>query len=450
MIFWSAYLFLFVLGALLLHGKLLYLLVYTFLIIHIGVKRFVHQGLSNLQVQRNVEETHVFQGESTQIKVVFRNPTALPVPWLMVKDRLDINLGAGFKQHVVSLMPFGTCIWTYEVTGRTRGMYPLGPMTLASGDPFGLYQQPGVAGKRDFVVVYPRIRALSELGLPSRLPFGDTRTNWRIFEDPSRTIGVRDYHPGDGLKRIHWKVSARKRQLQVKQYQPTMELNTIIFLNLRQVEYDVHAFTPLRERAIETSASVAFHLEKSGIPLGFVCNGWIPPEVYEYELLDRAVVLNEAGDVFEGTSGLTMDMGGGSGSAGRDENREKSRTKQAKGNHTPDITVLPRTGAQNLIKMLEIMAVVNFNDTEIPFTEFVRRHSHRFSWGTTLIIITPGDTGELIDLSFSLLQRGFNVVILVTGFRVIHRNLAAGQGGRGLRIFHINLQPGTGILQVEA
>ena len=49
-----------------------------------------------------------------------------------------------------------------------------------------------------YLLVYPKVVPLERLGLPASSPFGDVpvRRQW-LFEDPMRTVGVREYRPGD-------------------------------------------------------------------------------------------------------------------------------------------------------------------------------------------------------------------------------------------------------------
>jgi uncharacterized protein (DUF58 family) len=70
------------------------------------------------------------------------------------------------------------------------------------------------------VTVFPEMISLSDINLQAEDPFGDRRSRRRLFEDPNRPMGVREYHPEDELRHIHWPATARTNQLQVKVYQP--------------------------------------------------------------------------------------------------------------------------------------------------------------------------------------------------------------------------------------
>jgi len=65
----------------------------------------------------------------------------------------------------------------------------LRPATLESGDLFGLFRSLERRKQQDWLIVYPKVLPLSELGLPAKKPFGDIRSQKRIFEDGSRTVG---------------------------------------------------------------------------------------------------------------------------------------------------------------------------------------------------------------------------------------------------------------------
>ena len=112
----------------------------------------------------------------------------------------------------------------YRVTCGARGFHAFGPATLRTGDVFGLATQEIDIPGEDYLLVYPKIVPLERLGLPARNPFGDVplRRQW-LFEDPLRTVGVRDYRPGDSPRRLHWKATARApgQALQVKLFEPT-------------------------------------------------------------------------------------------------------------------------------------------------------------------------------------------------------------------------------------
>src|SRR5205814_1197432 len=99
---------------------------------------------------------------------------------------------------------------------RSRGVYQVGPLELTSGDPFGFFTQRALLFERATVLVYPRVVPLRRLGFPLAAGLGASQRRRALQDDPSRAAGVRAYRPGDPLRRIHWKATARQGELQVR------------------------------------------------------------------------------------------------------------------------------------------------------------------------------------------------------------------------------------------
>lgn len=129
----------------------------------------------------------------------------------------------------------------------------------------------------DYLLVYPRVVPLPDVVLPSHRPFGEVKAQERLFEDPIRTMGLREYQSGDPLKRIHWRASARHRELLVKVYEPTITLHVIILLNAATMGEYTPSYDPvLLERAITVAASVAKHAFDHRCAVGLYSSGSLP------------------------------------------------------------------------------------------------------------------------------------------------------------------------------
>ncbi|MFN2241492.1 MAG: DUF58 domain-containing protein, partial [Anaerolineae bacterium] len=170
-------------------------------------------------------ERRVFWDERFEVQIEVRNGSLLPVLWMRIADTVPAELAAGklFRQ-VVSLSPRERLRLTYTLVGRRRGYYELGPLVTEGGDLLGSASYEKRHAEDDHVIVYPKIVALRDLGFPSQSPFGTLPSRERLFEDPTRIRGVRDYQPGDSLRRMDWKTSARVGTLQVRRFEPAIAL----------------------------------------------------------------------------------------------------------------------------------------------------------------------------------------------------------------------------------
>jgi uncharacterized protein (DUF58 family) len=241
-----------------------------------------HFSLKGVRCERQLNGQRAFPGETLEMKLRLVNRKPLPLPWIEITDEVpagftpDLSEGSrpGFNQISLStsIMWYSAINWKYSLHCQRRGYYPLGPLTVTSGDIFGFYPRTATATATDHIIVYPRVFSLSRLAIPSLYPLGEAKSEKRIFEDPSRTIGVREYSPGDSLRRIHWKASARHRQLQVKVFEPTTTLKAAIFLAIDSFQNQGLWDYDAMELGISTAASLAQFMIDKNSQVGLLSN----------------------------------------------------------------------------------------------------------------------------------------------------------------------------------
>ena len=166
-----------------------------------------------------------------------------------------------FSWAIPVLQPGQIATTSFQLTPTKRGEHQLDTLVLTSGAPFGLFTRKKSFPNRDTFLVYPELRklpslhsrsllstALSELVSPSGL--GDTRS----------LRSVRDYRPGDDLRQVHWKASAKRsdsRLLIREHYAPAPNRSALLLNNSR---CDEECF----ERAVSFAASVLWSAHRQG------------------------------------------------------------------------------------------------------------------------------------------------------------------------------------------
>jgi uncharacterized protein (DUF58 family) len=245
--------------------------------------------LEKVEYRRQFSQRRAFFGEQVDLTLEIVNRKLLPLAWVEIEDEFPDRLSpakgrvtSSYKpnrnvlSNMLSLRWFERVRRHYRVACDARGYHTFGPAKMRSGDIFGFGGKEVEVPEEDHLLVYPRVVPISRLGLPSKDPFGDITTRHWIFEDPLRTVGVRDYAYGDNPRRIHWKATARTHNLQVKVYEPTTTYRLMIFLNLNTSGafwwwqgYD----SDLLELAISTGASVANWAIEQGYQVGICVNG---------------------------------------------------------------------------------------------------------------------------------------------------------------------------------
>jgi len=254
------------------------------------VRAWGERSLDGVELERLLPESRAFPGEALHLTYRVTNRKLIPLPWLEVRDLLPDALtapaldrapggGAGTVSYRRSthLRWHERVSWSLDLSCSERGYYRLGPARLRSGDGFGLVTKERAAAAVSVVVVYPRTVPLVDLGLPAARPLGDRRGRERIFEDPLRAAGVRDYHPGDPLRRIDWKATARRGELQSRVYEPSTAQHLTVALNVDTLERSWQGYVPeLLEASIVVAASVARWAFDARYAVGLLANGAVP------------------------------------------------------------------------------------------------------------------------------------------------------------------------------
>lgn len=245
-------------------------------------------SLEQVVYRRTLSEHRVFVGETVEATLILENRKMLPVPWMELRETLPRGMpaidvrtspgsvpGSEVLERATSLGRQDHLEWPVTLRAVRRGYYRVGPTRLKSGDIFGFFEREEEAGRPvDGITVYPLTYALPELGLDSARPFGEFRGGNRIHEDPSRVIGVRDYMPGDPMKRIDWYATARVGRLQSRLYEPSREQSVVVALNIPTFEQTWQGSDPvLLERGVAVAASIARWAADAGNALGLVANG---------------------------------------------------------------------------------------------------------------------------------------------------------------------------------
>jgi uncharacterized protein (DUF58 family) len=335
-------------------------IVYLFFGVYLLSRMWTRRMVERLSVERRFVN-HAFHGDQVTVDVTVRNTGWLPVPWLEMHETLPVQLIAPpFRRQVVSLGPREGQHLRYKLSCRRRGYYPIGPMTLQTGDLLGIERRGVARAEPNYLTIYPQVVPLQELGLPTHSPLVALPTQSHLFEDPARVMGVRDYQAGDSPRRIHWTATASTGRLLVKQYQPAIARETLVCLDLDQEDYERGQRYTATELAIIVAASIASHiLMREGLPVGLTTEA-------------RDPTLDDQAHFF----------------------------------------LPPRSERGHLMSLLEVLARVQVTSAA-PFVELLRRASVNLTWGATLTVITGRESEALFDTLVYLRRAGFAVALVL-------------------------------------
>ncbi|MFN8483391.1 MAG: DUF58 domain-containing protein [Anaerolineae bacterium] len=224
-------------------GRLTYLLgailIVSFLWSWLNIRR--------IQVFRQTRSRRAQVGQYVEERFAVRNLSMFPKLWLEVDDQSTLP-GHHAGRVVNSLAGRKQRGWQVRTYARRRGRYTLGPITLSTGDPLGLFRFERHLPATSSMVVYPATIDLPRFEPPIGQLVGGEALRLRTQYVTTNVSGIRDYVPGDSFNRIHWPTSARRDRLMVKQFEIDPTADVWIVLDMQR---DVHAGPPLDERERE-------------------------------------------------------------------------------------------------------------------------------------------------------------------------------------------------------
>jgi len=143
------------------------------------------------------------------------------------------------------------------------GVYPAGITCCGISDVFGLFlfkRKPGLEPVHATVVpaafpVRPLLFAPGESGNDAIA---------RATDDATSPADIRAYQYGDELKRVHWKLTMRKRELVVRRFEEPEHPDALILMNCAPPTEDDELAYYLRDALCETAASLAMDQVKAG------------------------------------------------------------------------------------------------------------------------------------------------------------------------------------------
>ncbi len=207
------------------------------------------------------------------------NDGRAPALWVEVVDHSTIpnyqaSRGTGVSsRHSIK--------WHREAICTRRGLFTLGPTTLRTGDPFGLYTVTLHYPTSLPLMVLPPIVPLPSIEVAPGGRAGEGRPRANALERSVSAAGVREYRSGDSLRWVHWRTSARHDALFVRLFDGTPASNWWILLDMDrrvQVGKDLDG---TEEHAVILAASLADRGLRSGQAVGLAAHGeqlvWLPP-----------------------------------------------------------------------------------------------------------------------------------------------------------------------------
>lgn len=254
-------------------GTAMYLFAYGLLLL-VALAYFLVPKRLKLEGDRSGLFPRVQEGDRLDVEVRLRAKRT--VSTFILEERVPDRLGNPVRVPITKLPSGNEVTHHYGLRATRRGVYNVGPLVAVAGDPLGLVQRETTVAEPFELLVHPRIETVSDRPLT------------RQFEDPPirppvskpwpsglEFYGMREYVPGDDLRRIVWRASARTGKIMVREAeqgitdQITLMLDTDRGTHSRDGEDLSESF----EAGIRVAASLGVRHLREGYQVRFETNG---------------------------------------------------------------------------------------------------------------------------------------------------------------------------------
>lgn len=332
-------------------------------------------SVTSVRIARRTRARRSSVGKLAEESFTVTNTGFLPKVWLEVHDHSTLP-SHHVSQVMNALAPKRSRHWAVRTICRRRGQFTLGPLTLTTGDPLGLFKITRELEATSSIVIYPAMIPIPSFIPPlGQLPGGDA-VRQRTHYITTNVSGVRDYEPGDSFSRIHWRSTARRGRLIVKEFELDPTADIWLFLDMHR---QVHHSLPFPEPEFgDPWLAILRGRKRAEIELD--------PATEEYTVTIAASVTQHFVHSNRAVGMVTYGQA-----------RE---------------VLQPDRGHRQLTKILEALAVIRA-EGQIPLAQVLLTEGERLGRGVTLVVVTPSLERNWVAASRDLVRRGVRIVAVV-------------------------------------
>ncbi len=237
-------------------------------------------------------------GDRLVERFTLRNSGWAPAVWVEIQDKstmpnYQVSRGTGLPGN-------DSIRWHTEAICTRRGLFTLGPTQLLTGDPFGLYNITFEYPATMPLLVLPPIVPLPAIEVAPGGRSGEGRPRTNAADRTVSASSVREYVPGDSMRWIHWKISARHDDLYVRLFDGTPSSDWWILLDMDRNVQIGEDEDSTEEHGVILAASLADRGLRMRHSVGLVAEGdeliWLPPqsgEGHRWEVLRSLALVNQ-------------------------------------------------------------------------------------------------------------------------------------------------------------
>lgn len=206
----------------------------------------------------NFSNQELIAGDQLTLDITSSNNSIFPVSHAKISCKIYNNeFGMTLPTENIFFNPFQIVNSQESFVIKTRGIFSNAELITEVSDPLRLFKKTIKMEKSLELIVYPKIYDLSYFYMPITGFQGTSKIVKSGQEDYSSLKKVRPYIHGDSVKRIHWKLSSKRDDFFVKEYDATSSTKVNIFMNAHLEDYIRDQERTIEDNVVEITASVA-------------------------------------------------------------------------------------------------------------------------------------------------------------------------------------------------
>ncbi|MFA4718665.1 DUF58 domain-containing protein [Pyrococcus kukulkanii] len=228
----------------------------------------LYKPVLDVKVKREVSSTRVIEGG--EVEVTIKIKTNSKINSLLVQDLVPdkLQIVAGKNWSVFSFNG-DEKEFSYKVK-VPRGLHEFLGIRIVYTDPFGLFEEDKVIEIYDEIVGVPKIEEIIT-------PYITRGTKVTVGPLPSPRLGeglefhaVREYHPGDPMKYINWKATAKSGKIMVNEYESERKVDVVVIVDA------TYKATKIFDHMMRAAASILLDALENGMSFGLLISEAVP------------------------------------------------------------------------------------------------------------------------------------------------------------------------------
>lgn len=253
-------------------GNVAYAMLYLVILVPVISFIYTFYVYSRFKIYQDIPVREVTKGEAIPYTFVIENSDIFSFVRVKV-DFIDemASIADSDKLREHCMLPDTNRSYDTTMVCKYRGTYYVGAKSLEVTDFFYLFTIRYKLPTMTKFTIYPRVLKLDRL--KSGIDAVDTKNIInRISSDGQVDNDLRKYVAGDNRKLIHWKNSAKKRELLTRKYVDNEMLETVLILdNTHRAEDEAGIIE--EDKIIEASLAIAYNYFTHSIPVRVISDG---------------------------------------------------------------------------------------------------------------------------------------------------------------------------------